>query len=83
MHLHDLAQICPFLRNHVKFSDSFTNESIYDTIQEVALKLQRSDLNCFNSMFLDCFDWLKPLITEDGYCFTFNALNAHDMYTNE
>lgn len=83
MRLNALAHICPLLPNYVKFNDTFTNDTIYDTIQEMAFEYPKDIEGCSFKGVKSCTDLLQPLMTEDGLCFTFNALNSHEIYTNE
>lgn len=82
--LNGVVNVCPLLPNLVSFKDRFENESIYDTIQDVAPQFE----DIFNECFFDdrnypCSQKMKPILTDDGLCFAFNALNSHEMYTNE
>lgn len=83
MHLNALAHICPFLPNYVKFNDNTTNESIYETIENIAFTLLEGNSICIWKNRQGCTKFVKPLITEDGLCVTFNALNSDEMYTDE
>lgn len=82
--LNALAHVCPYLRHRIKSSEDFVNESIYETIQDVSPKLP--DLIQFCSqeyLNIKCSEIVKPVFSDEGLCFTFNALNSHDIYTDE
>lgn len=67
--------------------DIFNNISttdILNTLREMSLTLNDTIFNCswlYNSD--DCEDDFKAILTEEGICFTFNALNSQDVYTDE
>lgn len=77
-----MAHVCPIFSEKMKFNDNFTNESIYETIKEVALQLKDS-VTRMGTHFGKDKNYFTLVLTEEGFCFTFNALNSHDMYTNE
>lgn len=66
------------------FADKFMNESILDTIKSMAPQFDETVVACkFADRWVECDKLLFPIFTEDGLCFTFNALNMHDILTNE
>ena len=83
--LNDLANVCPLLPNLVSFKDRFANESIYDTIQEIAPQFKEILNQCSfdGSRYVPCSPKMKTILTDEGLCFALNALNSHEMYTNE
>lgn len=80
-----LAHICRFygpVHDHLK--DSFLNESIYDIIGDMAPKFDDTLSNCkWRNKERRCQELFKPVFTERGLCFAFNALNSHEIFTNE
>lgn len=84
MRIKALMHICPVLSHHIPFNDSVANESIYNIIQDIAPKVLESTYKCTWKRYeFICFELIKPTLTEDGVCFTFNALNSHEIYTDE
>ena len=84
--LNALANVCPLLPYSVGFEDKFANESIYHTIQDIAPSFEDSLAGCnWNGMgeFHSCSTRMTSILTDEGLCFAFNALNSHEMYTNE
>lgn len=81
--LRALAHICPNFPESIQSNEMFANESIYDTIQDVAYHIKVAILVCrwqADVRYSKC----KPFVfTDDGLCSTFNALNSHDVYTDE
>lgn len=74
-----IAHICPRVPHLTTFNDTFRDESIYDTIQDI------SRLEIFHECFWDSYscEFITPVLTDEGFCFTFNALNSREVYTNE
>lgn len=63
---------------------NFTSESIYDVIEGMAISLDDNVHKCwFHGKQIDCTKHLVPIFTEGGLCFTFNALNSHDIYSDK
>ena len=78
-----VAHLCPKLTKLVEFKDNFTNRYIYDDIIRMAPRDYTTLNRCFWNRQLIVPCPYKRTFTEDGYCYTFNALNSHDTYTNE
>lgn len=85
MRLNALTHVCPLLAENIPFDGSyFSNESLYDTIQDISLQKESSIVYCgwFKQDDM-CLKNIVPVLTEDGLCFTLNALNSHEIYTTE
>lgn len=62
----------------------YTSESIYDVVEDMALTLDDVVHKCWwQGKEIDCAKHLMPVFNEEGLCFTFNALNSHEVYRNE
>lgn len=82
--LNALAHICPILPHLIPYNDNFTDESIYDTIQDIAPSIRQSTMGCmWQRRVAKCFEIFSPVLTEEGLCFAFNAQNSHEIYTDE
>ncbi|XP_031632054.1 pickpocket protein 28-like [Contarinia nasturtii] len=82
MRLQALFHVCPndFFEPYTE--EKWTNSSIYDTIEELSPTFEETLLTCeWRSTTYPCKDLFASVFTEDGLCFTFNALNSHEMYT--
>lgn len=77
-----LAHYCPLLQK-IPFEYDFIGESMYEFIQLVAPSLEYSIVDCIWILDKNCVKYITPVLTDDGLCFTFNALNSHDIYTDE
>lgn len=85
-----LAHLCPnsigpASKNHMSHGPGFTDESIYDVIQDINPDL--SDIMHQTCVWQNdkepCSNGFVPVYTEEGLCFAFNNLSPHEIYTEE
>lgn len=55
-------------------------ESIYQTIQSIGP--DQSSVVVF-ATWIGQIAHFKPILTGEGFCYTYNSLNSRDIYTNE
>lgn len=78
-----LFHICPDLYKPSTSNTKFTNTSIYDIMEDIAISVNDITIYCeWREEFQNCTDFFEPIFTDDGLCFVFNALNSHEMYTD-
>lgn len=80
-----LAHICRFYQPvHGHLKDFFLNESMYRTMRDMAPTCNETLYYCsWRNRARPCNELFQPVFTERGLCFAFNALNSHEVYTNE
>lgn len=80
-----LIHICQFqFPNDFTFGPKFVNESIYEVIKDIAPNLNDTLIECmWQYEYRHCSEFFAPVLTEVGACFTFNALNTHEIYTDQ
>lgn len=85
MCLNTLSHLCTRLPDLIEYKENFSNDSIYATIQEIALPVSNSTWSCKwqEEILVDCSAYYVPILTEEGVCFSFNSLNSKEIYTNE
>lgn len=78
-----LVHVCQFyFPDHVHFENEFTNESIYDTINDLSLTINDTLFNCnWKNKMRDCSQTFSPVLTDLGRCFTFNSPNSDEIFT--
>lgn len=78
--MESVGLICDFA---TKKMSNFTDDSVYDTIQEIAPDLNDVVAWCIWKEEDLCIFSLSSVITAEGLCFAFNALNSNEIYTEE
>lgn len=66
------------------FGQKFTNESIFEIIQDIALKINYTLEDCsWRDVIHPCVNYFTSVLTSEGVCFSFNDLNSNEIYTDE
>lgn len=65
------------------FPDNYSDNSIINTFNNVMPKLEETMVFCkLFDKWSTCEKLLFPMVTEEGICFTFNAISFKEMATN-
>lgn len=77
--------VCTFLIDCFDFQfPKSADENTYDVLQDIAPKLNDIMYKCiWQGRVFNCSKYISSTVTEEGICFVFNALNSHEIYTNE
>lgn len=85
-----MTHICPllseiFLQYPNKNFENYETEDIYQALEDMAPTLSRTILmmRWQNKIEFSRSEYFVPVLSENGLCFTFNALNAREIYTEE
>lgn len=82
-----LPHICENLfSKFYDFDEQFVNASVFDMIEEMAPTLNDTFRKCrWKNVgnVSTCSDLFVPILTEKGLCFSFNALNWNEIYTDK
>ncbi|KAG4070571.1 hypothetical protein HA402_011958 [Bradysia odoriphaga] len=77
-----LAHVCTHFNEFVDENDDFTDGSVFDVIKDIAPVFNETISTCeWHYHDISCEKWFVPILTEEGHCFAFNALNSIDVYT--
>lgn len=81
--LKSAALVCKTVpKGILKIGSGNTTKQIYTNLRHMAPKVSDVMYHCdFNGhKSADCTKWFKEIWTEEGLCYTFNFLNASDLY---
>lgn len=66
------------------YDEELANASIFNVFEETAPNLNDTILDCmWDGYDATCSEIFVPILTEEGLCFSFNALNSNETYTNK
>lgn len=79
------AHVCdPFLVEDFNLEQIHTGNSVYNIINDISPTFNDTMRLCKWRHKIDfCSAYFVPILTEEGVCFTFNALNSRDIYTEK
>ena len=81
------THVCPRLSESIEFKDIFTDKYIYKDLRRVAIRVGKIVDLCRwykgNEVADGCFKLIPTVLTDEGFCFAFDALNSYDTYTEE
>lgn len=63
---------------------NFTDTACFEQLIDMAPQFNETLFHCKYRNFTDtCEKLFAPIITEEGVCYTFNALNGKEIYRND
>lgn len=85
MRMEAVIQLCDaHTVDNFKIGTAHTNGTLFDIIKDIAPTYNDTMFYCKwrnEDNFCDAF--FRPILTEEGVCYTFNALNSRDIYKKE
>lgn len=77
-----LTQICrPHLFENFEFNSGLKPEEIISTLNALKISLFESTFYCvWRDTVEDCSQYFSETLTEEGFCYTFNALERHEIF---
>lgn len=84
--LEAVAQICdPHLFLNVEPLDSgLQSDEIVPLLKSITMSMNETTLFCkWRNTVLPCEDYFSEIITEEGFCYTFNALKFTDTFKDD
>lgn len=77
--------VCDLDEDIFEFRSKFANDSIYSTIKDIAPAFNETLGFCSSPVESDstCPKLFTLVWTGNGLCYAFNALNSHEIYTEE
>lgn len=67
-----------------QFTDEYADDSILSIIKDMAPEQDKTIIGCkLFDTWTNCENMFHPIITEAGLCYTFNALNAREMLSDQ
>lgn len=84
--LEALAQICvPDLLSDDKIGSGLKTHEIVPLLKSMTSQLDETAYSCIwrNKLGHTCDEYLKEVITEEGFCYTFNLLDSKDVFKED
>lgn len=82
-----LAHICDtdlITKIRLELGKEVANARLIEDLNHISIKLNDSIIDCnWRKNNKSCSDMFRPILTEDGVCFTFNSLNSQEIYSKE
>lgn len=80
-----LIHLCEYVRRYTNYSDEFAADDwINDEIIKMALSIDTlKECKWLQKPILRCEMFKPTILTENGLCWSFNALNSREMYTDQ
>lgn len=84
--LEALAQVCdPHLFNDISSLNSgLRTDEIVPILKSISIPLNETVLYCkWRNSYVSCSDYFTEILTEEGVCYTFNALDFSEVFREE
>jgi acid-sensing ion channel, other len=85
--LEAVAQICDphlFMTHNITIGSGLKPEEIVPQLKKMSIPLNESTLFCkWRNEIKGCDEYFSEIITEEGYCYTFNVLDSTELFKED
>ncbi|CRK87601.1 CLUMA_CG001397, isoform A [Clunio marinus] len=83
--LEAVAQICdPHLFTNISIDSGLKVNEIVPLLKSITMSLNETTLFCkWRNTVLPCTDYFTEILTEEGFCYTFNVLDASELFKED
>lgn len=83
--LEAVVHVCdPHLFKDKILNSGLKSDEIVPLLKSITMSMNESILLCkWRNIFMDCSGLFTDIITEEGFCYTFNILNSQELFKED